>query len=38
LFSISIEKPGLDIYNPMDGSLLRSLNDLGTTPALLVTP
>jgi methylamine dehydrogenase heavy chain len=38
LFSIFIDKPGLDIYDPADGRLLRSVDQVGTTPTLLVTP
>ena len=38
LFSIFIDKPVLDIYDAADGRLLRSVDQVGTTPALLVTP
>ena len=38
LFSVSIDKPGLDIYDAADGRLLRSVAEVGTTPTLLVTP
>ena len=38
LFSIFIDKPGLDIYDAADGRLLRSVGEVGTTPTLLVTP
>jgi methylamine dehydrogenase heavy chain len=38
LFSIFIDRPGLDIYDPADGRLLRSVDQVGTTPTLLVTP
>jgi methylamine dehydrogenase heavy chain len=38
LFSIFIDKPGLDIYDAADGRLLRSVDQVGTTPTLLVTP
>lgn len=38
LFSMFIDKPVLDIYDAADGRLLRSVDQLGTTPTLLVTP
>jgi methylamine dehydrogenase heavy chain len=38
LFSIFIDKPVLDIYDAADGRLLRTVDQVGTTPALLVTP
>jgi methylamine dehydrogenase heavy chain len=38
LFSVFIDKPVLDIYDAADGHLLRSVDQLGTTPTLLVTP
>jgi len=38
LFSIFIDKPVLDIYDAADGRLLRSVDQVGTTPTLLVTP
>jgi methylamine dehydrogenase heavy chain len=38
LFSIFIDKPVLDVYDAADGKLLRSVDQLGTTPTLLVTP
>lgn len=38
LFSIFIDKPGLDVYDPANGRLLRSVDGVGTTPTLLVTP
>ena len=38
LFSVFIDKPGLDIYDAADGRLLRSVAEVGTTPTLLVTP
>ena len=38
MFSISMDKPVLDIYDALDGRLLRSVGDMGTTPTLLITP
>jgi methylamine dehydrogenase heavy chain len=38
LFSIFIDKPVLDIYDAAAGRLLRSVDQVGTTPTLLVTP
>ncbi len=38
LYSISIESSDLDIYDASNGRLLRSVEHVGTTPTLLVTP
>jgi len=38
LFSIFIDKPVLDVYDAVEGRLLRSIDQIGTTPTLLVTP
>ena len=38
LFSIFIENPNLDIYDAAGGNWLRSVEHVGTTPTLMVTP
>jgi|SRR5579871_782022 len=38
LFSICIDAPNLDIYEAASGRWLRSVDHLGTTPTVLVTP
>jgi methylamine dehydrogenase heavy chain len=38
LFSIFVDKPVLQIYDAGDGRLLRSVDQMGTTPTLMVTP
>ena len=38
LFSIFMGSNVLDVYDPASGRLLRSVNEIGTTPMLLVTP
>jgi methylamine dehydrogenase heavy chain len=38
LYSIFIESPGLDIYDASSGQLLRSVDHIGTTPTIMVTP
>jgi len=38
LFSICIEGTDLDIYDPASGHLLRSVEHIGTTPTVLITP
>ena len=37
-FSISIEGTDLDIYDGASGKLLRSVDHIGTTPTIMVTP
>ncbi|MGB6310446.1 MAG: amine dehydrogenase large subunit [Steroidobacteraceae bacterium] len=38
LFSISLESTDLDIYDAASGKLLRSVDHIGTTPTIMVTP
>jgi methylamine dehydrogenase heavy chain len=38
LFSASIESSDLDIYDAANGRLLRSVDHIGTTPTVLITP
>lgn len=38
LFSAFIESTILDVYNAASGAYLRSINDIGTTPTVLVNP
>ena len=38
LFSIFIESTVLDVYDAASGNYLRSVNDIGTTPTVLVNP
>jgi hypothetical protein len=38
LFSTFMDKPVLDIYDAAEGRWLRSVDPVGTTPTLLVTP
>jgi methylamine dehydrogenase heavy chain len=38
LFSIFIDSSVLDVYDATSGSFLRSVNDIGTTPTVLVNP
>jgi methylamine dehydrogenase heavy chain len=38
LYSVFTDGTDLDIYDPASGKLLRSVDHLGTTPTLLVTP
>jgi methylamine dehydrogenase heavy chain len=38
LFSIFIESNVLDVYDATSGTYLRSVNDIGTTPTVLVSP
>jgi methylamine dehydrogenase heavy chain len=38
LFSIFIESNVLDVYDATSGKYLRSVNDIGTTPTVLVSP
>jgi hypothetical protein len=38
LFSIFIESTTLDVYDASSGRWLRSVEDAGTTPTILVTP
>jgi methylamine dehydrogenase heavy chain len=38
LFSILIDNPNLDIYDAAAGKWLRSVDHVGTTPTLMVTP
>lgn len=38
LYSIFIDNPTLDIYDAGDGKLLRSVEHVGTTPTIMVTP
>jgi methylamine dehydrogenase heavy chain len=38
LFSIFIESNVLDVYDAVSGEFLRSVNDIGTTPTVLVNP
>jgi methylamine dehydrogenase heavy chain len=38
LYSISLESSDLDIYDAASGKLLRSVDHVGTTPTIMVTP
>jgi methylamine dehydrogenase heavy chain len=38
LFSIFIENPNLDVYDAAGGKWLRSIDHIGTSPTLMVTP
>ena len=38
LFTVSPDRPALDIYGAHDGRFLRTVDQVGTTPMLLVTP
>jgi methylamine dehydrogenase heavy chain len=38
LYSIFIDVPNLDIYDAASGKLLRSVDHVGTTPTIMVTP
>ena len=38
LYSISLESTDLDIYEAASGKLLRSVDHVGTTPTIMVTP
>jgi methylamine dehydrogenase heavy chain len=38
LFSISIDSTDLDIYDAANGKILRSVDHIGTTPTIMVTP
>jgi methylamine dehydrogenase heavy chain len=38
LYSISLERTDLDIYDAASGKLLRSVDHVGTTPTVMVTP
>ena len=38
LYSIFIDAPTLDIYDASSGRLLRSVDHIGTTPTIMVTP
>ncbi|HME38745.1 MAG TPA: amine dehydrogenase large subunit [Steroidobacteraceae bacterium] len=38
LYSIFIESTDLDIYDALSGKLLRSVDHVGTTPTIMVTP
>jgi methylamine dehydrogenase heavy chain len=38
LYSISLESSDLDIYDAASGKLLRSVDHIGTTPTIMVTP
>jgi methylamine dehydrogenase heavy chain len=38
MFSIFIDAPNLDIYDGGSGKLLRSVDHVGTTPTIMVTP
>ncbi len=38
LYSISLESTDLDIYDAASGKLLRSVDHVGTTPTIMVTP
>ena len=37
-YSISIDSTNLDIYDAAHGKLLRSVEHIGTTPTIMVTP
>jgi hypothetical protein len=38
LYSIFIDSTDLDIYDAASGKLLRSVDHIGTTPTVMVTP
>jgi methylamine dehydrogenase heavy chain len=38
MYSIYIDKPNLDIYDAASGKLLRTVENIGTTPTVMVTP
>ncbi len=38
MFSIFIDVPNLDVYDAASGKLLRSVEHIGTTPTIMVTP
>ena len=38
LFSVFMESPALDIYDAISGRFLRSVNEIATTPTVLVNP
>jgi len=38
MFSISIDSTDLDVYDAASGSLLRTVQHIGTTPTIMVTP
>jgi len=38
LYSISLDRTDLDIYDAASGKLLRSVEHVGTTPTVMVTP
>jgi hypothetical protein len=38
LFALFMESANLDIYDASSGKLLRSVEHLGTTPAIMVNP
>jgi hypothetical protein len=38
LYSIFIDSTDLDIYDAANGKLLRSVDHIGTTPTVMVTP
>ena len=37
-YSVFADSDKLDIYDPGSGRLLRTVNEIGTTPLLLITP
>jgi methylamine dehydrogenase heavy chain len=38
MYSIYIDKPNLDVYDAANGKLLRTVENIGTTPTVMVTP
>jgi len=38
MYSIYIDKPNLDVYDAASGKLLRTVENIGTTPTVMVTP
>ena len=38
LFSVFLDSPVLEVYDAADGRFLRAIDQIGTTPTLLVTP
>ena len=38
LYSVFIDAPTLDIYDAASGRLVRSVDHIGTTPTIMVTP
>jgi methylamine dehydrogenase heavy chain len=38
LFSVFVDSPVLEVYDAADGRFLRAIDQIGTTPTLLVTP